>query len=140
MVIVEEPKEEGCSNAFFAITEGMVLGDEVKQHGSFLFYTGIEFLTSEGLIDLSDAALERVVFLIAKQDGASEFLAQAIDGLHRILVGSMEGLLLGSLIDSKSLVIIVVKSVKSVGVIRHHLEEGIRLVVRQQRLILYCAS
>ena len=52
----------------------------------------------------------------------------------------MEGLFLGRLIDSKSLVIIVVEGIQSVGVIRHHLEEGIRLVVRQQRLILYCAS
>src|SRR5574344_33238 len=48
----------------------------------------------------------------------------------------MEWLFLGRLVYSQSLVIIVVESIQSVGVIRHHLEEGIRLVVRQQRLIL----
>lgn len=67
MIIVEEPKEEGCNNAFVAIAEGMVLGDEVEQHGGFLLHAGIEFFASECLIDLTDAALERVVFFITKE-------------------------------------------------------------------------
>ena len=48
----------------------------------------------------------------------------------------MEWLFLCSLVDSQSFVIIVVESIQSVCVIRHYFEEGIRLVVRQQRLIL----
>ena len=87
----------------------MVLGDEIEQHGCFLLHTGIEFLTSECLVNLPNTAFERIVFLIAKQDGASEFLAQSIDSFHRILVCSMERLFLGRLVDSQPLVIIVVE-------------------------------
>ena len=42
-------------------------------------------------------------------------------------------------LKGQSLVIIVVKGIQSVGVIRHYFEEGIRLVVRQQRLTLNCS-
>ena len=56
--------DEGTvSDAFEAVTEGMVLGDEIEQHGGLLLYTGIEVHTAEGLIDLPNGALERVVSL-----------------------------------------------------------------------------
>ena len=66
-VVVHKPKEEGSSNAFVTVTEGMVLGDEIEQHGSLLLYTGIEVHTVEGLIDLPDGALERVVLSLPKR-------------------------------------------------------------------------
>ena len=62
-VVVHKPKEEGSCNAFVTVTEGMVLGDEIEQHGSLFFYTGVEVHTAKGLIDLTNGALERVVLL-----------------------------------------------------------------------------
>ena len=69
---VHKPKEEGSCDAFVTVTEGMVLGDEIEQHGSLLLYTGIEVHTVEGLIDLPDGALERVVLLVAEERGVTK--------------------------------------------------------------------
>ena len=74
-VVVHKPKEEGSCNAFVTVTEGMVLGDEIEQHGGLLLYTGIEVRTVEGLIDLPDGALERVVLLVG---GVKDLLAYPI--------------------------------------------------------------
>ena len=68
--------DEGTvSDAFVTVTEGMVLGDEIEQHGSLLLYTGIEVRTAKGLIDLPDGALERVVLLVG---GVKDLLAYPI--------------------------------------------------------------
>ena len=48
----------------------------------------------------------------------------------------MEGFFLCRLVDSQSLVIIVVEGVECVSIIRYYFKKGIRLVVRQKRLIL----
>ena len=94
----------------------MVLGDEVEQHGCLFLYTGIEFLASKGLIDLSYTALEGIVFLIAKKRRTTKLVAQAIDSLHRIIVCSVEGFLFCSLIDGEALIIVVVKRVEGIFV------------------------
>jgi len=80
-VVVEEPKEQRGCNAFVgfafllrtsaiqsslialglssvAVTQRVVLGHQIQQHGCFLLHTGIKFFATEGLIDLPDAALE----------------------------------------------------------------------------------
>ena len=81
-------------------------------------------------------ALERVVLLIAKQDGASEFLTQAIDGPHRILVCSMERLFFCCLVDGQSFVIVIVECIEGISVISHYFEKRIGFIIRQQVLIL----
>lgn len=40
-VVVEEPQEQCGRNAFVAVAERMVLGDEIQQHGRFLFHARI---------------------------------------------------------------------------------------------------
>lgn len=35
-ITIEEPQEQGGGNAFVAVTEGMVLGDKIQEHGGFL--------------------------------------------------------------------------------------------------------
>ena len=78
---VHKPKEEGSCDAFVTVTEGIVLGDEIEQHGGLLLYTGIEVRTAEGLIDLPDGALERFILLIAEERRISKLLFQYIDFL-----------------------------------------------------------
>ena len=64
--------DEGTvSDAFVTVTEGKVIGDEIEQHGSLLLYTGVEVHTVEGLIDLPNGALERVVLLVAEERGSN---------------------------------------------------------------------
>ena len=75
MVVVEEPKEERGGNAFITVAERVVLRDEIEQHGGFLLHTWVEFLASKGLIDLSDAAFEGLVFLVAKKSATAELLS-----------------------------------------------------------------
>ena len=92
--------DEGTvSDAFDAVSEAMVLGDEIEQHGSLLLYTGIEVHTAEGLIDLPDGALERVVLLVAEERGVTKLLFQHIDFLHSVLVGGVKGLLAYSIAE-----------------------------------------
>ena len=100
----------------------MVFGDKIKKHGSFLLHAGIEFHTIEGLIYLSDAALEGVVLLVAKECRATKLFTEHIYLVHGVLVSGMEGFLFGGLIDVQSLVVVVVKSVKSVCVIQNHIK------------------
>ena len=77
----------------------MAPGEEIEQHGCFFFYTGIEVHTAEGLIDLPNGALERVVLLIAEERGVAELLFQHIDFLHSLLVGGVKGLLAYSIAE-----------------------------------------
>ena len=67
MIVVKEPQEQRSSNAFVAIAKGVVLCDEIEKHGSFLLNTGIKFLTTKGLVYLTYAALEGVIFLVAEE-------------------------------------------------------------------------
>ena len=87
------------------VTEGMVLGDEIEQHGGLLLYTGIEVQTVEGLIDLPNGALERVVLLIAEERGVAELLFQHIDFLHSLLVGGVKGLLAYSIAEKYDVIL-----------------------------------
>ena len=89
-VIVEKPQEQRGSNALVAVAERVVLSDQVEQHSGFLLDAGIEILAIKGLINLPDAALERVVLLVAKQCRAAKFGSQQVDLLHGILVCRME--------------------------------------------------
>ena len=120
---VHEPKEQSCCNAFVTVTEGMVLGDEIEQHGGLLLYTGIEVHTAKGLIDLPDGALERVVLLVAEERGVTKLLFQHIDFLHSVLVGGVKGLLAGGLADAQPLIVVVVEGVERIGVFDDYLEE-----------------
>ena len=72
-VVVEEPEEKRGSNALVAVAEGVVLCDEIKQHGGFFLHARIEFLASKGLVNLSDTALEGIILLVAEQATATEF-------------------------------------------------------------------
>ena len=83
----------------------MVLGDEMEQHGGLLLYTGIEVHTVEGLIDLPNGALERVVLLVAEERGVTKLLFQHIDFLHSVLVGGMKGLLAYSIAEKYDLIL-----------------------------------
>ena len=108
-IVVEEPEEERGGNALVgfafllrtsaiqasliafglssvAVAERMILRDEVEQHSSLLLYAGVKFLATEGLVDLSDAAFEGVVLLIAEERAAAKFLAQTGYLFHDILV------------------------------------------------------
>ena len=118
----------------------MVLGDEIEQHGVLLLYTGIEVHAVEGLIDLPDGALERVVLLVAKERGVTKLLFQHIDFLHSVLVGGVKGLLVGGLADAQPLIVVVVEGVERIGIVDDDLEECIALVGRWQRLLLQGAS
>ena len=136
-VVVEEPEEQGGGDAFVSVAEGVVLCDKIQEHGGFLFYAGIELFAAEGLVYLSDAALERVVLLVAEQHGAAKLLAKATNLFHSILVGGVEGFFFCGLLDGQALVVVVVERVEGVGVVRHHFEEGIRFVRGEQRLALH---
>ena len=118
----------------------MVLGDEIEQHGGLLLYTGIEVRTVEGLIDLPDGALERVVLLVAEERGVTKLLFQYVDFLHSVLVGGVKGLLAVGLADAQPLIVIVVEGIKCIGVVDDDLEERIALVGRWQLLLLQGAS
>ena len=66
---------------------------------------------------MSDTALEGIILLVAEQATATEFLAQPLDGADGIIVGGVKALLLGSLFNGQSLVIIVVERVQRIGII-----------------------
>ena len=104
--------EDTVSDAFDAVTEEMVLGDEIEQHGGLILYTGVEVHTAKGLIDLPNGALEGVVFLVSEERGVTKLLFQHIDFLHGILVGGVKGLLAGGLADAQPLIVVVVEGVE----------------------------
>ena len=84
------------------LKESLVFALKRKREGSrsiLLLYTGIEIHTVEGLIDLPDGALERVVLLNAKKRGVTKLLLQHIDFLHSVLVGGVKGLLAYSIAE-----------------------------------------
>ena len=125
------------------LKESLVFALKRKREGSrsnLLLYTGIEVHTVEGLIDLPDGALERVVLLVAEERGVAELLFQHIDFLHSVLVGGMKGLLSGGLADAQPLIVVVVEGVERIGIVDDDLEECIALVSRWQRLLLQGAS
>ena len=68
---------------------------------------------------------------MAKENRTAKFLVQPFDSLHRIVVSGMERLFFCGLIDSKSLVVVVVEGVESVSIICHYLKQCIGFVVRQ---------
>lgn len=118
----------------------MVLGDEIEQHGCFLFHAGIEVHTAEGLIDLADGALEGVVLLVAEERGITKLLFEHIDFLHGVLVGGVKGFLARCLANAQPLIVVVVEGVERIGIVDNDLEECIALVSRWQRLLLQGAS
>ena len=66
-IIIEEPKEQRGSNTFVTIAERVVLGDEIKQHGSLLLHAGIEFVATKSLVNLTNTTLEGIIFLVTKE-------------------------------------------------------------------------
>ena len=50
--------------------------------------------------------------------------------------GSVDWFFLGGFLDSQSLIVVIIKGVEGIGIIRYDLKQGIRLIVRQHRLVL----
>lgn len=121
-VVVEEPEEEHRSNALVAVAERVVLHHKIQKHCGFLLNRRIEFLATEGLINLSDAALERVVLLVSKPLAAAELLLQCVDSLHRIVVSGTERLVLGSLRDRERLIVVLVERVERIHIVGDNVE------------------
>ena len=91
-VVLHEPEEQGGSNAFVPIHKGVVFYYKVEQHSRLFLYAGIEVLPIPGLVNLADGTMERRVLFNAEQVASAEFALQAMDSLHRILIGGMEAL------------------------------------------------
>lgn len=89
-VLIHKPKEQSGGNTLIAVTEAVVLGNEIKEHGRLLLYCWIEFLTAEGLIYLSDAALETVVLLIGEQVVTTELFTELFKDFHGSFISGME--------------------------------------------------
>ena len=136
-VVVEEPQEERGGNALVAVAERVVLGDKVEQHGCLLFHTRIQLLATEGLIDLTDTALEGVVLLVTEERTATKFVTQGFDGFHGVLVGGMKLVLLSSLTNIQSLVVVIIEGVESVGVIHDNIKQCLVFIIRLYLLALY---
>ena len=113
----------------------MVLRDKIKEHGSLFLYTWIEFHPIKGLIDLSYTALKRVIFLVTKKFRASKLISKLLYLIYGFLVSGMEIFFLCSLIDIQPLIIIVVKNIKSIGIIYNHIKQLMTLVACRNRLL-----
>ncbi len=88
----------------------MVFHHQVQQVGRLLLQAGVNLLTCEGLVDIADAAPERVVFLHA-ENGALAAEPHAIDHCAALLVRQhVHGL--AALRGAQALVIVVVEQVE----------------------------
>ena len=103
-------------------------------------HTGIEFFAAECLVDLSDAAFERVVLLVAEERTASELIPQRLDSFHGILIGGMELVFLGGFCQTQTLVVVVVKGVEGVSVVHHYVEQCLVFVIWFYLLVLNGAA
>lgn len=124
-VLVHKPKKEGSGNTLVAITETVVLGDKIQEHGCFLLYGRIKILTSECLIYLAYATLETVVLLVCEESASAKFLSQFRKDVHCTFVCSVKLLLCGTFWYAQPLVIIVVKTVKGESVVHNHIKQGV---------------
>lgn len=68
-VLVKEIKEYGSCNTFVSVTEAVVLGDKIKEIGCFFFKGRVNIFTSKTLVDIADAAFERIVLFMSEQVG-----------------------------------------------------------------------
>src|SRR5574344_2847037 len=109
----------------------MILCNEIEQHGCLFFHRRIEVNASEGLIDLSDGTLERIIFFIAKQSTAAKLLFQTHDSFHRILVSGMELKLARSLGNIQLLIVVLVKRVESISIIGNNIDQLVGILGRQ---------
>lgn len=66
-VPVQEIEEQSCCDAFVAVTETVVLGDEIKEVGSLLFQRRIDIFADKTLINVTDTSFERIVFFMTEQ-------------------------------------------------------------------------
>ena len=101
----------------------MILHYEIKQHGSLFFYRRIEVFATKRLIDLPYAAFERIVFLVGKPLAFAKLLLQGIDGIHSILISSVEHFILGCLLNAQCLIVITVERIESIDIIGNDIEQ-----------------
>lgn len=80
-VLVHKPKKEGSGNTLVAITETVVFGDKIQEHGCFFLYGRVKILTSKGLIYLAYATLETVVLLVGKRVRYRQISLAVLQGL-----------------------------------------------------------
>lgn len=81
-ILVHKPKKESSGNTLVAITETVVFGDKIQEHGCFLLYSRVKILTSKGLIYLAYATLETVVLLVCEESASAKFLSQFRKDFH----------------------------------------------------------
>ena len=62
-VPVQKIEEESCRDAFVTVTETVVLGDEIKEVGSFLFQRRIDIFVAKTLINRQIPALILRIFV-----------------------------------------------------------------------------
>ena len=112
----------------------MILCDQIKQHGSFLLHGRIEVLPTESLINLTDGAFERIVFLMGKPLASAKLRLQLFNGLHGSLVGRMKPCFVGCLFHGQLLVIVLIQGIKGIGIVGNDLHQ-IERIIRSQCLL-----
>ena len=122
-VVQQKPQKERCRDAFVAVAERMVLRDKIKEHRRFLFHARVKFHTAEGLVNLPDATLERIVLLVGEQFAAAKLLLEPLNCRHRVLVSRVELFRIGRLTQHKTLVVIIVQRIQRKSVVRHHINK-----------------
>lgn len=83
----------------------------------------MEVFPLPGLVNLADAAMEGRVLFPAEQLVAAEFLLQAADGLHRVLIGCMEAFRSCGVRYREVLIVIGVKGIKGIGIVTDEIEQ-----------------
>lgn len=63
-VAVEEPQEQCCGNANVAVAEGVVLSNEIQEHGCLFFHRWVKVNAAECLANMTDGAFERVALFV----------------------------------------------------------------------------
>ena len=58
IVLIQEVKEHRCGDTFITIREAMVLCHEIQKIRCLFLQRRINFLPTEGLVDIADAALD----------------------------------------------------------------------------------
>jgi len=66
-ILIEEIQEYRSCNPFISIGKAMILGDEIEKIRCFFLKTRIDFFPRKSLINITDAAFERIIFFQAEK-------------------------------------------------------------------------
>ena len=110
----------------------MVFDNQIEQHGSFLFYRWVQFLSVKSLIDLPNGTLKGTIFLVAEKGTLPKAFLELGYGLHGVLIGGVELRFCSDGIHSEFLVVVEVEHLQGVGVIRHYLEQRVIVAARER--------